>query len=53
MFKMIVRCTECGQEHDPEEVKFLNVEEDAMERDKLYFECPVTEQNTWSYVIRK
>ena len=47
---MIVVCTECSEEHDTSEVKFLNIEEDMEGRDIMYFTCPVTNLDTKSLV---
>ena len=47
---MIVICTECSEEHDTSEVKFLNIEEDMEGRDIMYFTCPVTNTETKSLV---
>ena len=50
MNNMIVICSECSEEHDTSEVKFLNIEEDMEGRDIMYFECPVTNTETKSLV---
>ena len=50
MNNMIVICTECSEEHDTSEVKFLNIEEDIQGRDIMYFECPVTNLEARSLV---
>ena len=51
--RLVVKCPECGQEHETEEVKFLNVEEDIQGRDVFYYVCPVTEKETKSLVYKK
>ena len=51
--RFIVKCPECGQEHETEEVKFLNVEEDIQGRDVFYYVCPVTEKETKSLVYKE
>ena len=51
MNNMIVVCTECSEEHDTPEVKFLNIEEDMEGRDIMYFICPVTNTETKSLVF--
>jgi hypothetical protein len=53
MNNMIVICTECSEEHDTSEVKFLNIEEDIQGRDIMYFECPVTSLEAKSLVYGK
>ena len=50
MNNMIVVCTECSEEHDTSEVKFLNIEEDMEGRDIMYFTCPVTSLEAKSLV---
>jgi hypothetical protein len=47
---MIVICNECGEEHNVEDVEFVNVEESIEGLDVYYFICPVTGQETNSYV---
>ena len=47
-FKVI--CTQCGEEHNTEQVRVVNVEEDYMGRDVAFFECPITGQITKSLV---
>ena len=48
--KMHVKCPECSDEHLPGEVEVTNVEEDIQGRDVLYFICPVTNNETSSWV---
>jgi hypothetical protein len=48
---MIVRCRSCGEEHDTNSVEFVNIEEDIMGRDKMYFVCPNTSEETDSLVF--
>jgi len=50
---MVVRCSECGEEHASEEVIVLNIEEDIVGRDVLTFECPVTNRTTTSFIFLK
>jgi len=37
-----VFCKECGERHETEDVKFLDVSEDIQGRDIFKFVCPVT-----------
>lgn len=48
---MRVFCGECGEFHNAEEVKFLNVEEDSMGRDLMTFECHFTNTEQKSHVF--
>jgi hypothetical protein len=48
---MVVRCKECGDEHTPDEVRAINIEEDAEGRDVITFECPNTHRITTSVVF--
>lgn len=50
--KMFVRC-ECGEEHDSEEVEFLNVESDIQGRDVLTFLCSCSEDTQKSLVFSR
>lgn len=45
-----VQCKECGEQHDTEEVKFVNIEEDIQGYDVLTFVCPATGNETTAYV---
>lgn len=45
-----VVCKECGETHNPEEVTFVNIEEDPQGWDLLTFICPVTKVETKAYV---
>lgn len=47
----IVKCRECGEEHDTEKVRFLNIEEDFQGRDVMTFVCPKTGTSTSSLVF--
>lgn len=47
---MQVHCLECGEDHNPEDVEFVNIEEDINGRDLLTFVCPVTEKETKALV---
>jgi len=47
---MYVICDQCHQNHAPDEVEFVNVEEDIYGRDLITFVCPVTQQQTDSLV---
>jgi len=47
---MIVKCRECGEDHNPKEVEFLNIEEDIHGRDVMEFICPVTKHPIKSLV---
>ena len=46
-----VVCKECGETHKPEEVKFVNIEEDQQGWDLLTFVCPVTKEETKAYIV--
>lgn len=37
-----VKCLECGEEHGPQEIISLNIEENAMGEDVITYICPVT-----------
>jgi hypothetical protein len=50
---MFVKCKECGEEHNSEEVQGTDVEEDFEGRDVLTFVCPTTNNETNSLVYRK
>lgn len=45
-----VQCRECGERHNTEDVKFLDIEEDIQGYDVMTFVCPVTGNNTKSHV---
>lgn len=47
---LIVKCLECGEEHGPQEIISLNLEENAMGEDVVTFICPATDQITKSRV---
>lgn len=49
----IVKCRECGEEHDTTKVQFVNVEEDFHGRDVFTFVCPITGTTTSSLVLSK
>lgn len=49
--EMHVRCSECGECHGPDEVEFVNIEEDFQGRDLLTFVCPITLKETKAYVL--
>jgi hypothetical protein len=51
--QFIVKCPECGQEHNTEKVQFLNVEEDIQGRDIFYYVCPITQKETKSLVYKE
>ena len=53
MQKFVVKCSECGEEHDTQEVEFINVEEDIQGRDVFYFVCPITQRETSSFVYKE
>jgi hypothetical protein len=53
MSDMFVRCRECGQEHESNEVEALDIAEDFEGRDVLTFICPVTKFETNSFVYRR
>ena len=48
---MEVYCKECGEYHTKDQVKALDIEEDAWGRDFLTFECLVTHRITMSLVF--
>ena len=48
---MFVNCSECGERHEPDEVEFVNIEEDIQGWDLLTFVCPVTLKETKAYVL--
>ena len=52
MSSMFVRCPACGEDHMANAVEFLNIEEDFMGRDLLYYVCPITGAPTKSNVYR-
>jgi hypothetical protein len=47
----IVRCTQCGEEHEVEDVVFVNIEEDILGWDLLTYICPETDKETKAYVL--
>lgn len=49
---MFVKCRECGEEHNSEEVRATDINEDFEGRDVLTFVCPVTSKETKSLVYR-
>jgi hypothetical protein len=49
---MRVHCPECGEDHNPEEVVFVGIEEDIHGRDLLAYVCPVTGKETKALVTR-
>ena len=49
-FKVI--CTECSEEHLVTDIKVVNVEEDIQGRDLCFFECPITDQVSKSFVYQ-
>lgn len=46
-----VRCTQCGEEHEVEDVTFVNIEEDPQGWDLLTYICPETKKETKGYVL--
>ena len=52
MMAHFVICDECGDEHDAEEVQFLNIEEDMQGRDVVFFTCPNTGGEAKSLVYK-
>lgn len=42
---------DCGEQHNTEDVKLLNIEEDIQGRDMVTFECPTTKETAKSIVI--
>ena len=53
MENFIVRCSECGDEHFPNEVQTLNIEEDIQGRDLVQFVCPSNGVITKSFIFAK
>jgi hypothetical protein len=53
MSDMFVRCSECGEEHESNEVEALDIAEDFEGRDVLTFICPETKNETKSLVYRR
>lgn len=53
MENFIVRCPECGDEHFPNEVQTLNIEEDIQGRDLVQFVCPFNGAITKSLIFAK
>jgi hypothetical protein len=43
-------CSECQGTHGKEDVKFLNVEEDAYGNDLLTYICPITKKQAQSNI---
>lgn len=50
-FKHVVRCTSCGEEHSPEEVRVENIESDYYGQDVITYECPKTGDMVKSLVL--
>jgi hypothetical protein len=48
-----VRCAECQEQHYVDEVELLNVEEDIIGRDIMYFVCPETAMYSKSLVYKE
>jgi len=48
-----IKCAECQNQHLVDEVEFLNVEEDYIGRDILYFVCPETLIESKSLVYKE
>jgi hypothetical protein len=53
MSRMYVKCKECGEEHNSDEVRCLDIEEDFEGRDVITFVCPETGNETKSLVYRQ
>lgn len=47
-----VVCPDCGERHETDSVRTLNIEEDAQGRDVLTYTCPVTGNATKSNIFR-
>ena len=45
-----VFCKECGERHETEDVRFVDVSEDYAGRDLFKFVCPVTGETTEALV---
>lgn len=52
-YEFFVKCSECGEEHTTDELKFVDVAEDQEGRDVGYFVCPATGETTKSLVYKK
>lgn len=52
MEKFMVKCPECGDDHLPNEVQTLNIEEDIQGRDVIEFVCPFNGVTTKSFVFQ-
>lgn len=50
--RMFVLCDKCGGMHYPDNVEFVNIEEDFQGRDLMTFVCPETQETTKSLVYR-
>lgn len=51
--EFVVKCLECGDEHFPNEVQTLNIEEDIQGRDLVQFVCPFNGVITKSLIFAK
>lgn len=51
--EFVVKCLECGDEHFPNEVQTLNIEEDIQGRDLVQFVCPSNGVITKSFIFAK
>jgi hypothetical protein len=48
-----VICSECHEQHCTDEVEFLDVEEDNVGRDVMYYVCPEKMKETQSLVYKR
>lgn len=49
--RMRVNCSKCGQYHYQGEIETINIEEDIQGYDLLTYICPVTLEQTKSYIL--
>ena len=49
--RMRVNCPKCGQYHYQGDVETINIEEDIQGFDILTYICPVTNEQTKSYIL--
>lgn len=47
-----VRCPVCDDDHNVEDVEFLNIEEDIQGRDVMTFRCPISDTTQNSLVFK-
>lgn len=47
-----VICPACGEQHDTDDVKFIDISEGDRGQDVMTFECPTTKEEVSSNVYR-